>query len=150
MGLMAKKYRKQNPRIRQLKEERPKERPEIKPIETLWIVKENRIGVFGMSAVAMEKCAWEVWQQFTQNFMIIGAKQSPDKLVFQFMAFSPLFEKHSILEQNTDVPEYQLQITIDEEKKKVKVTAKKLKQSKIISDIKNVKIVGKDGKELKI
>lgn len=156
--MSKKKMSKQNPRIKEKIREIDAEEEEKKssekaiplpPLKKCWVVEENRIGVFNATAAAWTYIDWEIYQQFIQNFMITGCQLSPDKKIFQYLAFSPLFDKVSRLEPKPQVPLYQLNIVVDE-KKKVKVTAKKMEPSKIVNVPKGVKIVGKDGKELKL
>ena len=162
--MSKKKMKKQNPMIKErmrmldqveMGEVEKKER--MKPLprpKKCWVVAEGRIGVFNISAVMMEYAEWDIWQQFTQNFMINGCQISPDKKTLQFMAFSPLFEKVSKLEPKKEIPFYQIKITVDRTKeskeRKVKVEAEKIERSKIIGSSKGLKILGKDGKEIKL
>lgn len=147
-----KKMHKSNPRIKEkIRIEREKDRLNEANIPIpvkCWVVEENRIGVFNMTAVSLTYVDWEIYQQLIQNFMITGCQMSLDKTVFQYLAFSPLFEKHSRLEQKK-VPLYQIHVTIDE-KKKVSVTVKKMEESKIMDVPKGAKIVDMHGKEIKL
>lgn len=153
-----KKMKKQNPRIKEKIRllNQPKEGenrlplPHPPPPEECWVVKENRIGVFNVMAISLTYMDWEVYQQLIQNFLITGCQLSPDKSVFQYLAFSPLFEKVSKLEMQKQVPLYRINVTMDGKKKIVKITAEKIEVSKIVGAPKGAKIVGKDGKELKL
>ncbi len=143
---------KKNPRIKQLEnEEKQSELNKVKmiPPKKCWVIEENRVGVFNVSAGLMEYCVWEVWQQLMSNFMITGVQISPDKKVFQFMAFSSLFEKHSRLEPDQKVAMYKIIIDAADPQK-VKVKAEKMKESKVIGVPAGSKIVGADGKKLNI
>lgn len=154
--MKKKNMRKSNPRIKEKieairTEERKSEldKADVIPVPVkCWVVEENRIGVFHMTAAVLTYVDWKIYQQLIQNFMITGCQMSPDKKVFQYLAFSPLFEKHSRLEQKK-VPLYQINVTVDK-KRRVSVVAKKMEESKIVGAPKGAKIVDMHGKEIKL
>lgn len=150
-----KKMYRQNPRIKQVVSEGEVNRLNEKgvvPIEKCWVVAENRIGTFDMTTALLEFIEWEMYQELIKNFMITGCQVSPDKQIIRYLAFSPLFDKHSQLEYDVKPPQYKIDVKEKppingKGKKRIVVTAKKMEGPKIV---KVSKIVDSKGQKIKL
>lgn len=130
---------KQNPRIKQLTRN-PKPDGEQKKVKMVFgeknhVVKENRHGLFDVSAKLFDDMPWSMCQQLMKHFLVIQAGMIKGQPVFRFHAFSPLFAKVPALEK--EIPTYMIKVKGD--KGKITVKAEKVKKSKILTpDGKNV------------
>lgn len=124
------KIQKQNPRIKEVESESKLTTAVNKiPPQKCWVVDENRIGCFHVSSKMLDYIKWEVYQDIFKQFMIVRCNIVKNTSVFEYVAFSPLFDKVSKLERKA--PLYEIIINNDESGV-IQVTAKQKIKSKII------------------